>query len=146
MQIVLCALNAKFIHSSYAVHSLAASVRDYRENITVKEYTINHSEEFILSELFRLQPKAVAFSCYLWNIGMVLNIAANLKKILPRVKIILGGPEVSYDYETLIEDRAVDFIIVGEGEKTFRQLAEFLMFGKHELFDLLGVAVKQNHT
>ena len=151
MNIILVALNAKFIHSSLAVHSLYAHLDkcthhgELQKHVTIKEFTINHREELIVSELFGLKPDVLAFSCYVWNIEMILSIVKVFRKIMPDVKIVLGGPEVSYwnadglDADSLRADslRAdsrdtdldADFIICGEGEEAFRSLVQSLVYG-----------------
>ena len=59
------------------------------------------------------------------------ELAENCRKIMPEVPIWLGGPEVSYDAEeTLRENPAVDGILCGEGEETFRLLAECCAAGQ----------------
>ena len=66
------------------------------------------------------------FSCYIWNIVYVRELAENCRKIMPEVPIWLGGPEVSYDAEAFLrENPAVDGILCGEGEETFCRLAEY---------------------
>ncbi|MCL1996746.1 MAG: B12-binding domain-containing radical SAM protein [Defluviitaleaceae bacterium] len=135
MKVVLVAVNAKYIHSCLAVHSLYTYLNkeneniDDAKNIVVKEFTINNSEDIIISELFALKPHVLAFSCYIWNINMVLSITRSLKIIMPEVKIIAGGPEVSYDWEGLAE-HGIDFIVKGEGEKAFRTLIALLQNGE----------------
>lgn len=141
MNIILCALNAKFIHSSLAVNSLMANVSEYKENILIREFTINHSEDFIVSELYRLNPDVIAFSCYIWNIEMIINIVNDLKKALPELKIVLGGPEASYEYDGLFESGA-DYVIIGEGEAAFRELSEYFLFRKRNMEDIKGIAYK----
>ena len=95
-KILLTAINAKYIHSNLAVYSLRANAGKYMAQVELAEFTINHRREEILQEIFRKKPDMVGFSCYIWNIEYVLDVAENLKKILPEVKIVFGGPEVSY--------------------------------------------------
>ena len=51
----------------------------------------------ILSRLVSEEADIYSFSCYIWNISSMLDIAADLKALLPNSKIIFGGPEVSFD-------------------------------------------------
>ncbi len=121
--VLLVAVNAKYIHSNLAVYSLKANAGRYSDRVELAEYTINHQCEEILRGIYRYSPKVVGFSCYIWNISCVLQVAADLRKVLPEVKILLGGPEVSYDATQLLEKYPfVDVILVGEGEATFREL------------------------
>lgn len=99
--------------------------------IELAEFTINHRTEEILREIYLRKPDVLLFSCYIWNIVYVREMAENCRKIMPEVPIWLGGPEVSYDAEeTLRENPAVDGILCGEGEETFRLLAECCAAGQ----------------
>lgn len=128
MKILLAAINAKFIHSSLAVRSLKAYCPELANNISSIEYTINNSEDYILTDIFKEKPDVICFSCYIWNINMVVSLARNLKKVLPNAKIVCGGPEVSYESENFILNNPdIDIVMRGEGEKTFSQLSHALV-------------------
>ena len=123
MKIVLAAINAKYIHANLAVCSLRAFSDEYKEQIQIKEYTINQYTEDILADLYKEKADMVAFSCYIWNISFVRELAAELKKVSPEVKIWAGGPEVSYAANKfLMENPAFDLIMQGEGEEVFSEL------------------------
>lgn len=132
MKFLLTAVNAKYIHSNLGVYSLKAYAdeglceMDNRPVIEIGEYTINHQMDFILKDIYRRQPDAVGFSCYIWNIEYVLNLVRDLHKILPHTEIWLGGPEVSYNAgELLREYPQVKGVMMGEGEETFAGLMAF---------------------
>ncbi|MGN1205745.1 MAG: B12-binding domain-containing radical SAM protein [Eubacterium sp.] len=143
-KIILTAINAKYIHSNLAVYSLKANAGKYEKNIELAEYTINHQKEEILAGIYCQKPDVVGFSCYIWNIEYVLDVAENLKKVLPEVEILLGGPEVSYDAEKVLEKYPfVDLVMVGEGEETFREYVAFLQGeGAKNLSDIAGVCYR----
>ena len=144
-KILLTAINAKYIHSNLAVYSLRANAGKYTAQVELAEFTINHRREEILQGIFREKPDMVGFSCYIWNIEYVLDVAENLKKILPGVRILLGGPEVSYDAVQRLEGHEyVDMIIAGEGENTFRELLEWYCEGKpyKELENICGLCYR----
>ena len=139
MKFLLTAINAKYIHSNLAVYSLraaalaAAPASDKHEPFSVElaEFTINHRTEEILRDIFLRKPDVLLFSCYIWNIVYVRELAENCKKIMSEVPVWLGGPEVSYDAEKFLrENPAADGILCGEGEKTFRLLAECYAAGQ----------------
>lgn len=120
MNCLLCALNAKYTHTNLAIRSLKAYAQS--PQVQLAEYTINQTRDAILKDIFLRQPQVVGFSCYIWNIGMVLSLAARLKTVLPDCRIFLGGPEVSYDAQTLLAEHPyIDFVIIGEGEAPFRR-------------------------
>ncbi len=142
MKTLLVGINSKYIHTCLAIWYLKASIHE-TDNITVREFTINDLQDNILSEIYREQPGIIAFSCYIWNIGIVLSISKELKKLLPECRIILGGPEVSYDSEQLMLANAdVDFIISGEGEDVFPVLVNDLNSGTEQYKTLQGIAYR----
>lgn len=127
---VLAGVSAKYIHTSLAVRSLAAFARGRGVPLTTAEFTINQRADFILAELFRLAPDALFFSCYLWNIDLILQVCPSLKKILPNCKIFFGGPEVSYNPEELLSANGwLVGVLRGEGELTFAELLRTLEDG-----------------
>ncbi len=126
MKIVLCALNAKFIHTNLAVRS----IKKYCESFypTIKEYTINDSIDSIIASLYKEKADVIAFSCYIWNIDRILYISKTLKSVCPSLKIILGGHEVTYDArDILLNNNYIDFIVRGEGEKPCYMLFDALL-------------------
>lgn len=128
MKFLLVAINAKYIHSNLAVYSLKAFAEKYGNNnneIEIAEYTINQYSDDILRDIYKRKPDAVGFSCYIWNIGMVKEIVRDYKKICPNVDIWVGGPEVSYNVEQVLkENKAIDFVMYGEGELTFKEVMD----------------------
>lgn len=123
MKVVLSAINAKYIHSNPAIYGLKAYAGALGDMVTLKEYTINQYTDEIFQDLYKEKADVAVFSCYIWNISMVLELADLLKKALPEIQIWLGGPEVSYDTEELMQKNpAIDGVMRGEGEVTFKQM------------------------
>lgn len=130
MNILLVAINAKYIHSNLAVYSLKAYAREYQEHICLLEYTINHRTDYILQEIYKKQPDVLCFSCYIWNFRYVRELAGEFHKLMPEVPIWVGGPEVSYETETFLADYPmVKGVMVGEGEATFWELCRYYVQG-----------------
>ena len=127
MKFLLVALNAKYIHSNPAIHSLRAFAGDsYQENIEIAEYTINNESGTILADLYKRQPDVVGFSCYIWNFPMISDIAREFHKLMPKVPIWLGGPEVSFDARQILDNKKeVTGVMIGEGEETFLELLKY---------------------
>ena len=122
--ILLVGINAKFIHTNLAIRTLKANARECADHVELAEYTINHRREEIFQRIYEKKPWVIGFSCYLWNIEYVLSIACDLKKILPGVVVVVGGPEVAYcPEEILTKYDYIDIVMVGEGEKTFYEYA-----------------------
>ncbi len=128
MKTILTAINASYVHTNPAVRSLVAAVND--EEVTFREYNINQPPAEILYDLLKQSPSIICFSCYIWNIGMVLRITEDLKKAQSEIVIILGGPEVSFESEILLKDAPfVDYIVCGEGEKVLPKLLRSIIDG-----------------
>ena len=145
MKIVLAAINAKYIHANLAVCSLRAFSDEYKEQIQIKEYTINQYTEDILADLYKEKADMVAFSCYIWNIGMVEELTELLHQIRPDMPIWFGGPEVSYDAaECLERNPGVTGVIRGEGEETFHELMQYYIDGSGKLEDIRGIVYREN--
>lgn len=136
MKMLLTTLNTKFIHTSLSVRYLYQSVKDLGR-CDVMEFTINDNIENIFSSVYKNRYDIIGFSCYIWNIEKTLKVCSNLKKADPDVRIILGGPEVSFDSIALMKEYDfIDYIIEGEGESALRKLALYLR-GNYEEKDQL---------
>ena len=134
--IALASLNAKFIHSNLALDYLRAYCEEQQLPISFEllEFHINQPVDYIVGEILSLDIGIIGFSCYIWNINETLHVISRLKLAKPDLIVIIGGPEVSYDTETLMEKHPeVDYCITGEGEKSFAALlAHLLSKGKVE--------------
>lgn len=127
MNILLTTLNAKYIHTNLAIRYLKAYARPEFDPEIV-EFTIKEPALNIVTELYQRKPDLVGFSCYIWNIEETIKVIQMLRAVSPKTKIVLGGPEVSYDVHYWLRrlDGLVDFIIMGEGEYSFKQLLRFV--------------------
>lgn len=145
MKIVLTTLNSKFIHSNLAIRYLKSYVEDINP-IEIKEFTINQNIDFIASEIYKMKPDLLGFSTYIWNLDETLQVAEIIKIVSPNTKILLGGPEVSFDGEDILDKYSfVDFIIYGEGEETFKEFVEANISQK-DYKDVLGLIYRENNV
>ena len=152
MKVLLAAINAKYIHSNLGIYSLKTygekMLKEWglaeQAEISLAEYTINHQMEQILQDIYKRKPDVIGFSCYIWNISYVKMILADIKKVLPDVKIWAGGPEVSYHAEAFLkEEPAVDLVMMGEGEITFAHFLKALLEGE-ELKRVPGLMLRND--
>lgn len=150
MKVLLAAINAKYIHSNLGIYSLKTygekMLKEWglaeQAEISLAECTINHQMEQILQDIYKRKPDVIGFSCYIWNISYVKMILADIKKVLPDVKIWAGGPEVSYHGEAFLkEEPAVDLVMMGEGEITFAHFLKALLEGE-DLKQVPGLMVR----
>lgn len=130
MKVILTTLNAKYTHSSLALRYLKEYCKPVCK-VEIKEFSINNGLLDILSQIYQAKPDTVGFACYIWNIEMTIKLVNLLKKVLPDITIICGGPEVSYQPEEFLrENESVDYIIQGEGEETLYHLLAQLKLRK----------------
>lgn len=117
LKTVITTLNAKYIHTNLAVRILYQLNKSRVPDLFWSEFTIKQPIDEIVNQL--LSYDQIAFSCYIWNITPILQCVQSLKANKPQIKILLGGPEVSYDTEQLLQRYPIDAICYDEGEKPF---------------------------
>lgn len=152
MKVLLTAVNAKYIHSNLAIYSMKAYAEQKGcpgAEIQLAEYTINQQQDGILRGIYEKKPDLLCFSCYIWNISFVRELIRDVKKILPKTRIWVGGPEVSYDAEDFLKEMPqVTGVICGEGEETFAEVVRtYAQWGKQEqepgkLADVPGIVYR----
>lgn len=145
MNVILSTLNSKFIHKNLAIRCLKAYAEpEYLAQI--KEYTIKDPILTIVSDLILQKPDVIGFSCYIWNIEETIKIVQLLKQIDPTILIVFGGPEVTYDTRQWMKNiQAIDFTVIGEGEKTFKQLLSEID-GKQNFNTISGLAYRKGQN
>ncbi|MFP4286072.1 MAG: DUF4080 domain-containing protein [Candidatus Izemoplasmataceae bacterium] len=125
MDVLLVAVNAKYIHTNNAIRLLKAnSIFDCE----IIDFTIHDDLDKMADTIVNLNPKIIGFSCYIWNINLIQNLILNLKSKVD-IPIILGGPEVSYDAKYFLKKLPVQVIIKGEGELVFDEVVRNLLNG-----------------
>ncbi|TQR44802.1 B12-binding domain-containing radical SAM protein [Paenibacillus popilliae] len=141
MKVVLATLNAKYIHTSLAIRCLKAHCEG-EFDVDIAEYTIKDPVMNIVSDLYQREPDVIGFSCYIWNIEETIKVVNMLRKVRPEIRIVLGGPEVSYDTKEWMGRLSdVDFIVMGEGEETLLHLLREIE-GEGKYHFVFGVAYR----
>lgn len=128
---LLVGINAKFIHSNLAIRC----IKKYCEkttlyNVELAEFTINQPIELIMREIYKQSPDILGFSCYIWNYEYVKELTFELKKLMPKCIFVFGGPEVSYNAGEVLSGVPVDFVVSGEGERSFSELLNCINTGE----------------
>ncbi len=123
MRVALVALNAKYTHTSLSIACLASACEAGECTVMVREYTINQHSSDILADIYGIRADVLCFSCYIWNIEIILRLVREYKSIVPETRIILGGPEVSYNAGEILRNYPdIDYIVRGEGERSLPDL------------------------
>ncbi|MFQ8584176.1 MAG: cobalamin-dependent protein [Holdemania massiliensis] len=119
MKVVLTTLNAKYIHKNLALRWLYVS-RIPEADVELMEFVIKDDLEQISDQIALRKPEVIGISVYIWNARQTRAWIAILKRKLPQVRILIGGPEVSYECTAWL-DTGIEAVLRGEGEKTFWQ-------------------------
>ncbi|CAJ1608641.1 tRNA-2-methylthio-N(6)-dimethylallyladenosine synthase [Clostridium perfringens] len=122
---------------------LKAFTKDLDFQGDIKEFSINDRVENILEGIIEEKPDVVAFSCYIWNMEFVNRLAELIKLVDPNIEILYGGPEVSYEGKEFLENHKGEYVIVGEGEKTFREFVLYKL-GEGKIEDIKGLNYKRD--
>lgn len=141
MKILLTAINSKFVHSNLAVRYLRAFTKDMNYDCKIREFSINDRDEKILEEIIKERPNVVAFSTYIWNIEIIKRLSNLIKLVDEDIEILYGGPEVSYDSQNILKELNGEYIIEGEGEKTYREFVEYKL-GEREINSIRSLYYK----
>lgn len=142
MKILLVGINTKFVHTNLAVKYLRSYTEDMNYDGKIREFSINDRAEKILEEIIKEKANVIAFSTYIWNIELITKLSNLIKLVDKNIEIIYGGPEVSYDSQSILMELNGDYIIEGEGEKTFREFIEYKL-GERELEEIRGLYYKK---
>ena len=130
MTILLTTLNARFAHASLALRYLYANMQELQQQTHILELTIQQNVEDMLEQIVNKNPHIIGFSVYIWNIEKTTQLIRELKILRPDISIIIGGPEVSYEYQKTEIFTLADYLITGWGDISFYQLCHQLMAGQ----------------
>ena len=125
--IILTTLNATYIHASLGLRYLYANLGDLQNNCEIKEFTIKTRALDIVEQLLESNPKIIGFGVYIWNSVETEAVVSQIKAVAPEIKIILGGPEVSYETEIQSIYKFVDFVITGAADLSFAKLCSDIL-------------------
>lgn len=127
--IILSTLNAKYIHASLGLRYLYANMGELKEQTEMVEFTIDKRAADMAELLLERNPKIIGFGVYIWNIEETTRLVKTLKQVAPQVKIVIGGPEVTYEWEGTAIFEHADYLIRGHGDLAFAKLCESLLKG-----------------
>ncbi|MDW5418157.1 DUF4080 domain-containing protein [Iodobacter sp. CM08] len=133
MSIILSTLNARYTHASLGLRYLLANMGDLQVDTQLAEFVIGMKTTEIVEQLLAKQPKIIGFGVYIWNVEETCRVVAMLKRVAPQIKLILGGPEVSYETAEQEIVKLADFVITGWGEVTLPQLCLQILNGPQPL-------------
>ena len=136
--IVLCTLNAKYIHASLGLRYLLANMGELAAQTVLREFTIARKPQELADELLALQPRVIGFGVYIWNVTETTALVRLLKAAQPDIRIVLGGPEVSHEWAEQEIVQLSDHTITGWGDISFPKLCSALLQGPKPLMKVIA--------
>jgi radical SAM superfamily enzyme YgiQ (UPF0313 family) len=145
--IVLATLNAKYIHASLGLRYLLANMGELRPQTALREFTIAREPQEVVNELLltlngseatATGVQIIGFGVYIWNVVQTTTVLRLLKAVRPDIKVVLGGPEVSYEVEGQEIVQLADHVITGWGELSFPKLCRSLLNGSKPLMKVIA--------
>ena len=130
-EILLTTLNARYIHTSFGLRYLKANLGELTDRSRILEFGIKQPTMDIVERLLQESPRIIGFGIYIWNVQQSFEVVSLLRKVAPRVRVVLGGPEISYADDALPITKLADVIICGEGDLAFAEVCRSLLAG-HE--------------
>lgn len=126
-EILLTTLNARYNHASLGLRYLYANLGDLQQRAELMEFTIAMRPLDIAEQILAQRPTIVGFGVYIWNVVETTAVITLLKTLQPKLLIVLGGPEVSYEAEQQAITQVADYVIAGAAEQSFKDLCTALL-------------------
>ena len=141
--IVLATLNAKYIHASLGLRCLLANMDLHggdglRAQTRLCEFVIQQRPTQIVEDLLSLRPTVIGFGVYIWNVVETTQVVRLLKTLRPDIKVVLGGPEVSFETGEQEICRLADHVVTGWGDVSFPKLCRALLDGPQPLMKVIA--------
>jgi radical SAM superfamily enzyme YgiQ (UPF0313 family) len=128
--ILLATLNARYIHAAVGLRCLHANLGDLQGRAEIMEFDINQRPADIAETLLAARPRIIGLGIYIWNVEPTTELVAILKRVVPEIAIVLGGPEVSHPPDLPPVAEGADHIITGEADLAFAELCRALLAGQ----------------
>ncbi|MFA5263676.1 MAG: DUF4080 domain-containing protein [Opitutaceae bacterium] len=128
--IILVAINARYIHASFGLRCLRANLGELRGHCEIAEFVAGQRSLEIVERILAAQPRIVGLGVYIWNVAQATEVVALLKRIRPGLPVVLGGPEVSHETEAQEIVRLADHVVTGEADLAFPELCRRLLAGE----------------
>ena len=139
-EIVLCTINAKWIHPSLALRLLKANLGSLEDTCEILEFALRQPLREKVEPILAARPRLLGLSVSIWNHTATVELLKALEQEwagtredgheAPRKPIvILGGPEVSWLPEEAEIFRYADYVIRGEAEESFLSICEEVFSG-----------------
>lgn len=142
--IVLCTINARYIHASLGLRYLYANMGHLQSQTALVEFTLEQRPEDIVEQLLKPEIKIIGFGVYIWNVTQTTDVIRLINVIRPDITIVIGGPEVSYELEDQPITKLADHTITGAADIRFGELCADILNGEKNAKQVSSLPVNLN--
>jgi radical SAM superfamily enzyme YgiQ (UPF0313 family) len=125
--ILLTTINASYIHASVGLRYLYANLDELQSQTSILEFTSHLRPADIAEKILQVKPLIIGFGVYIWNTEHTTKVVSLIKAVAPEIIIIIGGPEVSYEYEQQAIFQLADYLIPGAADTGFARLCHHIL-------------------
>ncbi|MFH1478216.1 MAG: radical SAM protein [Candidatus Omnitrophota bacterium] len=94
-------------------------------------------------KLSYFNPDIVGISIYTTTFSMSLKTAESVKEMFPKAIVVAGGPHASILPEECLSSSWIDVVVIGEGERSFTELAQCVS-RKDDLDKVVNIVYKKD--
>ena len=128
--IVLTTFNARYHHSAFGLRYLLANMGEHRGQTEILEFGLSENPLDVMDQILSRNPKIVGVGVYIWNVEPAARLVADLKRVRPDLVVVLGGPEVSYEWDDQPVVPLADYVVTGEADWEFPKLCRQVLAGE----------------
>src|ERR1700729_489664 len=128
-EILLRTLNARYAHAAFGLRYLLANLGDLQQRAAIAEFDIGQRPIDVAEAILAHNPRILGLGVYIWNVEPMTELVGILKRAVPNLTIVLGGPEVSHETERQAIVELADYTVTGEADLEFAKLCEELLRG-----------------
>ena len=139
--IVLATINARYSHTAIGLRWLWANLGALRERAVVHEFTLDQPPLVVAERILAGQPRVVGLGVYIWNVSQATQVVEAIKGVRPETVVVIGGPEVSHEYEGTPLFANADYLVCGEGERAFAAIARAILDGRRPVEKVVPAAM-----
>ncbi|MDA3811095.1 MAG: DUF4080 domain-containing protein [Spirochaetaceae bacterium] len=122
-KIALVAVNSRTSHTNLALYYIKKILKNIQKaDCHLIELTINENWKNSLEKVTDQQFDYYLFSVYIWNSEYIEQLVSMIKQLHPSAKVILGGPEITYNHQKWKFLKIADTLVVGQAETFITEL------------------------
>ena len=112
-----------------------------REQFMFQKYSTTVDDPEVQARVRAVDADIYAFSCYVWNTGLVRRLIRLVRALHPQAYIVLGGPQVAHRAHVYLTSRdSRTFVCNGEGERTFPNLLRQIAAAQPDFHAVRGLS------